>query len=54
MVDGLAALLAEVKFDAGGLIPAIAQQYNSGEVLTLAWMNRDALAATLESGRVTY
>lgn len=54
MVDGLAALLAEVRFDAGGLIPAIAQQYNSGEVLTLAWMNRDALAATLESGRVTY
>jgi phosphoribosyl-AMP cyclohydrolase len=54
MVDGLAALLAEVKFDAGGLIPAIAQQYDSGEVLTLAWMNRDAVAATLDTGHVTY
>jgi len=54
MADGLAALLAEVKFDARGLIPAIAQQYDSAEVLTLAWMNRDALAATLDSGGVTY
>jgi len=54
MVNGLAALLAEVKFDASGLVPAIAQQHDSGEVLTLAFMNRDALAATLETGRVTY
>lgn len=54
MVDGLAALLAEVKFDARGLIPVIAQQHDSGEVLTLAWMNRDAVAETLATGRVTY
>ena len=54
MADGLAALLAEVKFDQSGLIPAIAQQHDSGEVLTLAWMNREALAATLDSGSVTY
>jgi phosphoribosyl-AMP cyclohydrolase len=54
MVDGLAALLAEVKFDASGLIPAIAQQHDSGEVLTLAWMNHDAVAETLATGRVTY
>jgi phosphoribosyl-AMP cyclohydrolase len=54
MVEGLDALLAEVKFDARGLIPAIAQQYDSGEVLTLAWMNRDELAATLDTGGVTY
>ncbi len=54
MADGLAALLAEVKFDARGLIPAIAQQHDSGEVLTLAWMNRDAVAETLATGRVTY
>jgi phosphoribosyl-AMP cyclohydrolase len=54
MTDALAALLREAKFDAGGLIPAIAQQHDSGEVLTLAWMNRDAIAATLASGDVTY
>jgi phosphoribosyl-AMP cyclohydrolase len=54
MADGLAALLAEAKFDAAGLIPAIAQQHDSGEVLTLAWMNRESLAATFQSGHVTY
>jgi phosphoribosyl-AMP cyclohydrolase len=54
MVAGLAAVLAAVKFDDRGLIPAIAQQHDSGEVLTLAWMNREALAATLATGRVTY
>ncbi|HEX4111617.1 MAG TPA: phosphoribosyl-AMP cyclohydrolase [Stellaceae bacterium] len=54
MADGLAALLREARFDAAGLIPAIAQQHDSGEVLTLAWMNSAALEATLQSGRVTY
>ncbi|HEU5479094.1 MAG TPA: phosphoribosyl-AMP cyclohydrolase [Candidatus Tumulicola sp.] len=54
MADALSALLDEAKFDAGGLIPAIAQQHDSGEVLTLAYMNRDSLAATLQSGQVTY
>jgi phosphoribosyl-AMP cyclohydrolase len=37
-----------------GLIPAIAQDAESGEVLMMAWMSRDALRATLETGRVTY
>jgi phosphoribosyl-AMP cyclohydrolase len=54
MADGLAALLKEAKFDAAGLIPAIAQQHDSGEVLMVAWMDRAALAETLNSGRVTY
>jgi phosphoribosyl-AMP cyclohydrolase len=54
MSDGLAALLKEAKFDAAGLIPAIAQQHDSGEVLTLAWMNRDSLAATVQTGQATY
>ena len=54
MADGLGALLTAAKFDAAGLIPAIAQQHDSGEVLTLAYMNRDALAATLASGHATY
>lgn len=37
-----------------GLIPAIAQQSGSGEVLMMAWMNREAVARTLETGQVTY
>ncbi|MDP5308095.1 phosphoribosyl-AMP cyclohydrolase [Paracoccus spongiarum] len=45
---------ASLKYDANGLIPCIAQQHDSGEVLMLAWMNRDAVARTLSSGRVTY
>ena len=48
------ALLAEVTFDANGLVPAIAQQHDTGEVLMMAWMNRDSLAETLETGRVCY
>ncbi|WP_342240277.1 phosphoribosyl-AMP cyclohydrolase [Inquilinus sp. OTU3971] len=47
-------LLDEVRFDADGLVPAIAQQHDSGEVLMLAWMNREALQETLASGRVCY
>ncbi|KGJ06185.1 phosphoribosyl-AMP cyclohydrolase [Paracoccus halophilus] len=45
---------ASLKYDANGLIPAIAQDYGSGEVLMMAWMNAEAVARTLESGRVTY
>ncbi len=41
-------------YDDRGLIPAIAQDAESGEVLMLAWMNGEAVARTLESGRVTY
>lgn len=41
-------------FDDRGLVPAIAQQHDTGEVLMLAWMNRDAVIATLTGGRVTY
>lgn len=37
-----------------GLIPAIAQDAESGEVLMMAWMNADAVRRTLDSGRVTY
>lgn len=49
-----AQLLDGVRFDADGLVPAIAQQHDSGEILMLAWMNRDALAETLATGRVCY
>jgi phosphoribosyl-AMP cyclohydrolase len=46
--------LEALSFSDDGLIPAIAQQFDSGEVLMMAWMNRDAIAATLTEGRVVY
>lgn len=48
------ALLNEIQFDEKGLIPAIAQDVYSGEVLMVAYMNRESLEKTLESGRATY
>jgi phosphoribosyl-AMP cyclohydrolase len=48
------AVLDAVRFDAAGLVPAIAQQHDTGEVLMMAWMNREALAETLATGRVCY
>ena len=50
----MSALLLALKFDAAGLVPAIAQQHDSGEVLMLAWMSREAIAETLATGRVCY
>jgi phosphoribosyl-AMP cyclohydrolase len=47
-------LLDTLAFDRDGLIPAIAQQHVSGEVLMLAWMNRAAIDETLATGRVCY
>ena len=41
-------------YDANGLVPAIAQDAATEEVLMMAWMNAEAVAKTLESGRVTY
>jgi phosphoribosyl-AMP cyclohydrolase len=49
-----AALLAAIAFNDDGLVPAIAQQHDSGEVLMLAWMNREAIEETLASGAVCY
>ena len=43
-----------LKFDTQGLIPAIAQQHDSGEVLMLAWMNREAIEQTMLTGQVCY
>jgi phosphoribosyl-AMP cyclohydrolase len=45
---------AEIRFDAAGLVPAIAQQYDTGEILMLAWMNREAVRLTLAEGRACY
>lgn len=46
--------LDEIKWGADGLVPAIAQEADSGRVLMLAWMNREALAATVAEGRAVY
>jgi phosphoribosyl-AMP cyclohydrolase len=48
------ALLDRLTFDANGLIPAIAQQHDTGEVLMMAWMNRDSIEETLKTGQVCY
>ena len=45
---------ASLCYDARGLIPAVAQDHRTGEVLMVAWMNADAVARTLATGRVTY
>ena len=46
--------LESVKWNADGLVPVIAQDASSGQVLMLAWMNREALRATLDSGDAVY
>ncbi|GAA6143383.1 phosphoribosyl-AMP cyclohydrolase [Hydrogenophaga sp. 5NK40-0174] len=46
--------LDEVKWDANGLVPVIAQEAESGDVLMFAWMNREALQKTAELGRAVY
>ena len=48
------AVVEAIAFNADGLVAAIAQQYDTGEVLMMAWMNRDAVAETLGTGRVCY
>ncbi|MEO0402173.1 MAG: phosphoribosyl-AMP cyclohydrolase [Pseudomonadota bacterium] len=45
---------ATLQFNDQGLLPAIAQDADSGEVLMMAWMNEKAVARTLETGKVTY
>jgi phosphoribosyl-AMP cyclohydrolase len=50
----LASVLEAIAFNAEGLVPAIAQQHDTGAVLMMAWMNRAAVAETLETGRVCY
>lgn len=49
-----ASWLDEVAWDAQGLVPAIAQDAVTGEVLMFAWMNRESLAITAESGQAVY
>ena len=53
-MDAIERLLGEIGFDEDGLVPAIAQQHDTGEVLMLAWMNREAVRVTLSEGRACY
>ncbi len=46
--------LNEVPWNEQGLIPVVTQEFSSGRVLTLAWMNREALAETAKSGEAVY
>lgn len=46
--------LDQVQWDEDGLVAAIAQDYQDGEVLTLAWMNRESLSLTIEEQRAVY
>ena len=51
---GIAGTLKEIVFDRDGLVPAIAQQHDTGEVLMMAWMNSESIAKSLRTGRVCY
>ncbi len=53
-MPSLAKTLDSLTYNEDGLIPAIAQQHDTGEVLMMAWMNRESIAETLETGRVCY
>lgn len=48
------AFLDDIKWDAGGLVPAIAQDYQNRRILMVAWMNRAALTETVQSGQAVY
>lgn len=49
-----AGLIDQIAFDSTGLVPAIAQQHDTGEVLMMAWMNQSAIEETLRTGQVWY
>lgn len=52
--ESLQGVLDKAKFNQDGLIPAIAQQHDTKEVLMMAWMNRESIEETLSTGRVCY
>lgn len=54
MSEAIERALGEIRFDRDGLVPAIAQQHDTGEILMMAWMNRDAVRATISEGRACY
>lgn len=52
--QNLSMILDQLKYNEAGLMPAIAQQHDTGEMLMMAWMNRAAIEETLQTGRVCY
>ena len=54
MSEAIERALGDIRFDADGLVPAIAQQHDTGEVLMVAWMNREAVRLTLAERRACY
>ena len=54
MTDLDPAIAARLKRNEQGLVPAVVQQHDTGEVLMLGWMDDEALARTLTTGRATY
>ena len=52
--ERLEQVMQAVVFDEHGLVPAVAQQHDTGEVLMVAWMNRDAVLETLRTGQACY
>jgi phosphoribosyl-AMP cyclohydrolase len=52
--DKIAEALARIRFGPDGLVAAVAQQFDTGEVLMVAWMNRDSVRLTLAGGSVCY
>lgn len=54
VIDVTPEQLAAVTYNSDGLVPAIVQDHQNGDVLMMAWMNADTLAETLESGRTVF
>ena len=54
MADEAKTLLDAVRFDAAGLVPVITQEHRTGEVMMMAWMNRESLEETMKTGRLCY
>lgn len=52
--QNLSMILDQLKYNEAGLMPAIAQQHDTGEMLMMAWMNRAAIEETLQTGLVCY
>jgi phosphoribosyl-AMP cyclohydrolase len=52
--DTIEAVLGSIRFDQQGLVAAVAQQHDTGEVLMVAWMNRDSLHLTLTTGETHF
>ncbi len=53
-MNGMEELARTIRWNERGLVPVIAQDADNGEVLMMAWMNRESLALTLEGGRAVY